>query len=101
MSRLPEQDDTPIQSFEDFARSQQHPSRRQANARTTRGEWWNETQDFLSTIYYPIGFGLFAVFASLQASGVSNDQSQVANQLALLSLCAGNFVSKSPSRIQV
>lgn len=39
--------------------------------------------------YLPVFLGMFGVFA-LQAAEVANDQSLVANQLALLSLCSGN-----------
>jgi hypothetical protein len=46
---------------------------------------------FVKDYYLPVLFGLFGVF-SLQAAGVANDQSLVANQLALLSLCSGNSV---------
>lgn len=97
MPKFQEEDwphDTRLHSFDEFV-SSNHPSSRHPVAVSTRGEWWGETQVFLTNIYYPIIFGLFAVF-SLQATGVSNDQSQIANQLALLSLCAGNFVSRSP-----
>jgi hypothetical protein len=41
--------------------------------------------------YLPVFFGAFGVSA-LEAAGVANDQSLVANQLALLSLCSGNSV---------
>ena len=36
--------------------------------------------------------GMIFVIASLQFAGVANDQSMVANQIALLSLCGGNLV---------
>jgi hypothetical protein len=45
----------------------------------------------LKDYYLPVFFGTFGIFA-LQAAGVANDQSIVANQLALLSLCYGNSV---------
>ena len=44
-------------------------------------------------IFVPIGLSVFTIL-SLQYAGIANDQSQVANQLSLLSLCSGNLVSK-------
>jgi len=41
--------------------------------------------------YLPVFIGVFGIF-SLEAAGVGNDQSVVANQLALLSFCSGNSV---------
>jgi hypothetical protein len=43
------------------------------------------------TLTLTIVLGVFAVW-QLVAAGISNDQSQTANQLALLTLCSSNFV---------
>ena len=51
-----------------------------------------DAMELLIGILLPTIFGLFAVI-SVQYAGVANDQSQMANQLALLSLCAANIVS--------
>ena len=51
----------------------------------------DHTSTFLSAFYLPTLFGLFGC-AALWAAAVANEQSQVANQLALLSLCSGNYV---------
>lgn len=47
---------------------------------------------FLTGIMLPIIVGIFVV-GGLQAASTANDQSQIANQLAFLSLCYGNPVN--------
>jgi len=48
-----------------------------------------QVKDIIINLYLPLLFGIFG-FRALQAAGVANDQSFVANQLALLSLCYSN-----------
>jgi len=55
-------------------------------------DYWESFKDFFKGVYLPVMLAVFAITA-LQAAAVANDQSQVANQLALLSLCSGSFSS--------
>jgi hypothetical protein len=52
---------------------------------------FNWAEDFMFKFYLPLVLGVVAA-PSMMLAGVANDQSQLANQIALLSLCAGNTV---------
>jgi hypothetical protein len=52
---------------------------------------WKDIKDLLTSLMVPILAGIYGGFA-VQTAAVANDQSQMANQLAFLSLCYINSV---------
>lgn len=54
---------------------------------------------FALTVCLPVAGAVFGIMAVNQSS-IANDQSQVANQIALLSLCFANSVSRLPRLLE-
>lgn len=52
---------------------------------------WKDIKDLVTGLVVPVLAGIYGGFA-VQTAAVANDQSQMANQLALLSLCYINSV---------
>jgi len=52
---------------------------------------WKDIKDLITGLFVPVLVGIYGGFA-VQTAAVANDQSQMANQLTLLSLCYVNSV---------
>ncbi|KAL3480071.1 hypothetical protein BJX99DRAFT_221219 [Aspergillus californicus] len=98
-TRHPGTTDLPSNSSErEPIRSDSSPDREEQTNKPTPDK--NNNLAFLAGIVIPIILGIYSL-AALNAAGVANEQSQVANQLALLSFCADTIGASATSHLNL